>query len=104
MPQYKEQEGTGSKTRVRDEEPDMYDVVMLNDDFTTMDFVVEVLRTVFFHNRPAAERIMLAIHKKGQSVVGTYILDIAESKQHKAMQMAQAEGFPLRVKVQPHKG
>lgn len=47
---------------------------------------------------------MLAIHKKGQSVVGTYILDIAESKQHKAMQMAQAEGFPLRVKVQPHKG
>lgn len=103
MPQYNEQKETGSRTRVRDEEPEMYDVVMLNDDFTTMDFVVEVLRTVFFHDLPAAERIMLDIHRKGQSIVGTYTLDIAESKQHKATQMAQAEGFPLRVKVQPHK-
>lgn len=84
-------------------EPDNYDVIFLNDDFTTMDFVVEVLKKVFFHNGTVATTIMLTIHKKGSCVVGTYNLDIAQSKQQKAIEMAQKAGFPLRIKLQPHK-
>lgn len=84
-------------------EPDKYDVVFLNDDFTTMDFVVEVLKKVFFYNGTVATTIMMTIHKNGSCIVGTYNLDIAQSKQQKAIEMAQEAGFPLRIKIQPHK-
>jgi ATP-dependent clp protease adaptor protein clpS len=68
-----------------------------------MDFVIEVLKKVFFHNGTVATTIMVTIHKKGSCVVGTYILDIAQSKQQKAIEMAQKAGIPLRIKIQPHK-
>ncbi|MDO4735774.1 MAG: ATP-dependent Clp protease adaptor ClpS [Bacteroidia bacterium] len=100
MEQNKEQHSSLNYSQV--EEPDMYDVVMLNDDFTTMDFVVEVLKKVFFHEATIATTIMMTIHKKGLCVVGTYNLDVAQSKQQKAINMAQAAGFPLRIKIQPH--
>lgn len=92
-----------SLTYSKVEEPDLYDVVMLNDDFTTMDFVVDVLKKVFFHESTVATTIMLTIHKKGLSVVGTYSLDVAQSKLQKALKMAQSAGYPLRIKIQPHK-
>ena len=69
MEQNKEQFGT--KTLVTTNEPDDYDVIFLNDDFTTMDFVVEVLKKVFFHNGTIATTMMMTIHKKGSCVVGT---------------------------------
>lgn len=100
MEKNKEQHSSLNYSQV--EEPDMYDVVMLNDDFTTMDFVVEVLKKVFFHEATIATTIMMTIHKKGLCVVGTYNLDVAQSKQQKAINMAQAAGFPLRIKIQPH--
>lgn len=101
MEQNKEQQY--SKTLASTNEPNDYDVVFLNDDFTTMEFVVEVLKKVFFHNGTIATTMMLTIHKKGLCVVGTYNLDIAQSKQQKAIDMAQKAGFPLRIKIQPHK-
>ena len=101
MEQNKEQFGT--KTLVTTNEPNDYDVIFLNDDFTTMDFVVDVLKKVFFHNGTVATSMMFTIHKKGACVVGTYHLDIAQSKQQKAIDMAQKAGFPLRIKLQPHK-
>lgn len=84
-------------------EPDLFDVLMLNDDFTTMEFVVKVLKAVFFLTEAEAEQRMLQIHHEGKSVVGCYTLDTAESKVKKAADMARNEGFPLRLKVEPHK-
>jgi ATP-dependent Clp protease adaptor protein ClpS len=101
MEQNKEQHGVKSLASVS--EPDIYDVIFLNDDFTTMDFVVEVLKKVFYHNGTIATTIMLTIHKKGSCVVGTYSLDIAQSKQQKAIEMAQKAGYPLRITIKPHK-
>lgn len=101
MEQNKEQHGVQTLTLTKN--PDNYDVIFLNDNFTTMDFVIEVLKKVFFHNGTVATTIMVTIHKKGYCVVGTYILDIAQSKQQKAIEMAQKAGIPLRIKIQPHK-
>ena len=78
MEQNKEQHGVQTLTLTKN--PDNYDVIFLNDNFTTMDFVIEVLKKVFFHNGTVATTIMVTIHKKGSCVVGTYILDIAQSK------------------------
>jgi ATP-dependent Clp protease adapter protein ClpS len=67
-----------------------------------MDFVVDILKRVFYYEATLATTIMLTIHRKGFCVVGTYNLDIAQSKQKKATDIAQSFGFPLRVKIQPH--
>lgn len=88
------------KDRIDIKYPDTYQVIMLNDDFTTMDFVVLVLTRVFRHSTQRAEQLMLAIHEKGQAVVGQYTLDIAKSKVAKVMRMAKDEGYPLRLKIE----
>ena len=95
-----EQQGqTNVRSRIFVKEPTMYDVLMLNDDFTTMEFVVDVLRTVFFHDASQSEKLMLEIHNNGQCIVGTYTYDVAQSKVQRATMMAREEGFPLRLKV-----
>lgn len=87
-------------TRFRFKEPSMYDVIMHNDDVTTMEFVIMVLIRVF-HKKPAdAERLMLKIHHEGSAVAGTYTKDIAQSKADLTMRMARAEGFPLKVTLE----
>ena len=88
-------ERTGSKIK----EPKRYNVIMLNDDFTTMDFVVEILIDIFHKEQLTAEAIMLE-HKKGKAVVGTYSYDIAMTKTRTAMQRARDEGFPFRMLVE----
>lgn len=87
-------------TKERFEKPGDYDVILHNDDFTTMDFVVRMLRQVFFLPEVEAVDIMLSVHNTGKGVAGTYILDIAKSKAQMAMQMARAEGFPLQVTIE----
>lgn len=82
-------------------EPRKFKVVMHNDDFTTMDFVVMILSSVFHKSEAEAERIMLLIHHSGKATVGSYSLDIAASKATKAIEMARDEGFPLRITVEP---
>lgn len=82
-------------------EPRRYKVIIFNDDFTTMEFVVRVLTEVFFKQRTEAEALMLAVHKCGQAVVGIYSLDIAKSKVKKATDMARNENFPLRLTYKP---
>jgi ATP-dependent Clp protease adaptor protein ClpS len=100
MEQHKEQNSSFAYNQV--DEPKLYDVIILNDDSTTMDFVVDILKRVFYYEATLATTIMLTIHRKGFCVVGTYNLDIAQSKQKKATDLAQSLGFPLRVKIQPH--
>ena len=91
--------GTGTKTRERVliEEPHPYKVIFHNDDFTTMEFVTEVLRSVF--NKPADEAVllMMKVHREGQAVVGVYTYDVAMTKASITMARARNEGFPLRV-------
>lgn len=96
----KHQRYSSSLTKERFEKPGEYDVILHNDDFTTMEFVVKILRQVFFLPEVEAVEIMLSVHNTGKGVAGTYILDIAKSKAQMAMRMARAEGFPLQVTIE----
>lgn len=88
------------KDRIDITYPDTYQVLMLNDDFTTMEFVVLVLTRVFRHSVQRAEQLMMQIHEQGLAVVGQYTLDIAQTKVSKVMRMAKDEGYPLRLKIE----
>ena len=81
------------KERIELREPRRFKVTIYNDDFTTMEFVVKVLTTVFYKSSAEAETLMLQ--------VGIYSYDIAHSKVQKATRMARNEGFPLRLTVTP---
>ena len=81
-------------------EPRKYNVIILNDDFTTFEFVIMVMMTVFMKTLQEAEEIAETTHVNQKATVGTYALDIARSKVAKAVNMARAEGFPLRFDIQ----
>ncbi|MDE7346909.1 MAG: ATP-dependent Clp protease adaptor ClpS [Muribaculaceae bacterium] len=98
MADQKRQGSTMTQERIK--RPEKYDVVFHNDDFTTMEFVVKVLRQVFFLPEKDAFDLMLKVHHSGKATVGSYILDIARSKAHTATRMARAEGFPLKVTIE----
>lgn len=96
-----EQEQTNIKDTTKYRVPRMYKVIMLNDDYTTMDFVVMVLEKIFHLPSDRAQQVMMTIHTEGQAVVGVYTLDIAKTKVGQVTIMAQEEGFPLRLIYQP---
>lgn len=81
----------------------MYNVVLHNDDYTTMDFVVHILVTIFRKTMQDAEVLMLKVHNEGSAVAGTYHKDIAESKARKATSEARRNGFPLLLTVEEDK-
>lgn len=81
-------------------EPHMWAVTFWNDDVTTMDFVVTVLRTVFLKSNDEAVEKMLEVHHKGSAVVGEYTFDIALTRTRTALRMARGAGFPLRITYQ----
>ena len=97
----KQQSDVRERTRLSHDLPRMYRVIMHNDDFTTMEFVVEVLRKVFFKPEEEANQLMLKVHKEGKATVGLYTLDIAVSKSQKAMRMARDQGFPFKLTWEP---
>ena len=99
MPQ--QQSNVRERQRNLLKEPRRYKVIIHNDDCTTMDFVVEVLKTVFFYSDEKAEALMLQVHHANKAVVGIYTYDIAVSKANKATNMAREKGFPLRLTVEP---
>jgi len=76
-------------------EPEDYQVLLLNDNYTSMDFVVDVLVVVFHKNETEAERIMLDIHRKGKALVGMYAFDIAQTKAAQVHSLAAQNNFPL---------
>ncbi len=87
------------KGQERVEEPPMFEVLLHNDDYTTMDFVIAVLQDVFQKNEVQATEIMLNVHEKGLGVAGVYTRDIAETKAAMAQDWARQEGHPLRCTV-----
>ena len=97
----KEQSSVKEKQRTGLKEPRRYKVTIYNDDFTTMEFVVKILKVVFFKSEAEAEALMLQVHHSDKAVVGIYSYDIAVSKVNKATQMARQEGFPLRLTYEP---
>ena len=99
MPQ--EQSSTRERQHTDIREPQRFKVIIYNDDFTTMEFVVMLLMKVFNKNETEAETLMLQVHHSGQAVVGVYSLDIAATKVQKATQMADEAGFPLRIVLLP---
>lgn len=80
--------------------PRMYKVIMLNDDYTPMDFVVEVLETFFYMNREQATAIMLTVHTQGRAVCGVYPRDIAETKAAQVNQCAKESQHPLLCEIE----
>ena len=82
-------------------EPKKYKVFILNDDFTTFEFVIMVMMTVFRKTQQQAEDIASTTHIHQKAKVGTYTLDIARSKVAKATEMARAENFPLTFEIKP---
>ncbi len=99
MPQ--EQSSLRERQRSDLKEPKRYKVIIYNDDFTTMEFVVKILTEVFFKSKTEAETLMLAVHHSEKAVVGIYTYDIALSKVQKATRMARDAGFPLRLACEP---
>jgi len=89
------------KTRVETAQPPLYRVVLLNDDYTTMDFVIEVLETVFLKRPAEAYRVMMLVHTQGRGVCGTYPFEIAETKVARVRELAEPAGFPLQATVEP---
>lgn len=84
------------------EEPRQYEVVLINDDYTTMDFVIDVLMRFFNKNYLEAETIMYQVHEQGSGVCGIYPFDIAESKVQQVTEYARSNDHPLLCVLQPH--
>jgi ATP-dependent Clp protease adaptor protein ClpS len=77
------------------EEPAKYKVLLHNDDYTTIDFVIDILMSVFHKNIAQAEEIMMKVHRSGKAVCGIYTYEIAETKVHQVKEVAKSNGFPL---------
>lgn len=90
-----------AKTAKKLARPPLYKVLLHNDDYTTMEFVVQVLQTVFHHDLERATRIMLHVHQRGVGVAGSYAMEIAETKAETVMAMAREAEFPLLCTVEP---
>lgn len=95
--------GTGivTKTRPKTKKPSLYKVLLLNDDYTTMEFVVALLIHVFHHDEGSAQAIMLHIHQNGVGVAGVYTYEVAETKVAMVMELAEKAEFPLQCTMEP---
>ena len=93
---------TLKKEKIKLEEPSMYDVIFLNDNITTTEFVVRVLKQIFSKTQEQAESIMKYIHEKGEGIVGSFVHKVAEQKGIETTLLARQEGYPLQVKVKKH--
>lgn len=87
--------------KVRVKKPSKYHVVLHNDDYTTMEFVIWVLMHIFNRSQDEAMKIMLDVHNNGRGVCGTYSYEVAETKMNKVLSEAKKEGHPLLCTVEP---
>ena len=92
--------GLVTKTRPKTKKPSLYKVLLLNDDYTPMEFVVHVLEKFFNKGREDATRIMLHVHQKGVGVCGVYTFEVAETKVTQVMDFARQHGHPLQCTLE----
>jgi ATP-dependent Clp protease adaptor protein ClpS len=89
------------RTRQETKKPELFKVLLINDDYTTMEFVVDVLETIF-HKQPAeAYRIMMMVHTQGKGLCGVYPHEVAETKVTTVIERARENGFPLLAAMEP---
>jgi ATP-dependent Clp protease adaptor protein ClpS len=81
--------------------PSLYHVIMINDDFTPMEFVVHILQSVFFMDSAKATQVMLQVHHEGGAICGTFTRDVAKAKAARVQALAEQQHYPLRCKVEP---
>lgn len=89
-----------TRSRPKTKQPPLYRVLLHNDDFTTMEFVVFVLQSVFHHDQTKATEIMLHVHRKGIGVAGVYPFEIAETRVSQVHSLAREHEFPLRCSIE----
>jgi ATP-dependent Clp protease adaptor protein ClpS len=96
------QDGTeiAEQEKARTKRPRLFHVVLLNDDYTTMEFVVHVLEAIFDKGPAEAYRIMMEVHIRGRGVCGAYTYEVAETKVATVHDLARAEGFPLQAGIE----
>lgn len=90
-----------TKRKAKTKKPRLYKVILHNDDYTTMDFVIGVLQRFFHKNHAEATHLMLTVHHQGQAVVGLYSRDVAETKVTQVESFAREHGHPLRCSMEP---
>jgi len=88
------------KTKPRTQKPSLYRVILHNDDYTTMEFVVRILESVFLKSPAEAHRIMMQVHTEGHGVCGAYPYEVAETKVAQVHDEARQNGFPLRASLE----
>lgn len=86
--------------QIKLEEPRMFKVILINDEVTTMDFVIEILMNIFHHDLDSASKLMLEIHCSGSGVCGIYTQEIALSKQKQVQNAAKIANFPLQTRIE----
>ena len=92
--------GVAIKSRTRTKKPSMYKVLMLNDDYTPMEFVVHVLERFFSKSHEEATRIMLHVHQRGVGVCGVFTYEVAETKVSQVMDLARQHQHPLQCTIE----
>ena len=92
--------GVLEETRQKTRKPTLYKVILLNDDYTTMEFVLQVLETVFHKTPAVAHRVMMQVHLEGRAVCGAYSYEVAETKVATVQDLAKQDGFPLQATLE----
>jgi ATP-dependent Clp protease adaptor protein ClpS len=90
-----------TKTRTKTQRPPLYKVILLNDDYTPREFVVQVLKAVFRMNESQAYRVMLTAHQRGACVIAVFTRDVAETKAKEATELGKMNGYPLFFTTEP---
>ena len=88
------------RAEIKHEEPKLYNVILLNDDYTTMEFVLHILETLFHKSPAEAYRIMMQVHRNGRGLAGVYTWEVAETKAEKVGMLAADAGYPLRATIE----
>ncbi len=99
-PADRDETGVLTRTKAKTKKPSLYKVLLLNDDYTPMEFVVHVLESYFSKSREDAYRIMLHVHQKGVGVCGVYTFEVAETKVTQVMDYAKQNGHPLQCTME----
>jgi ATP-dependent Clp protease adaptor protein ClpS len=92
--------GLATKTRPKTKKPSLYKVIMLNDDYTPMEFVILVLQEFFRKSQEEATQIMLHVHQRGVGVCGVYTYEVAETKATQVMDLARKNQHPLQLQLE----
>ncbi|MGC1466706.1 MAG: ATP-dependent Clp protease adapter ClpS [Pseudolabrys sp.] len=90
-----------TKTRPKTERPKLWKVILLNDDYTPREFVVQVLKAVFRMNESQSYRVMMTAHQRGACVIAVYTRDVADTKAKEATELGKSQGYPLYFTTEP---